>query len=54
MTGEQCIINLKAVEGSNHGLIKGISQHLSGETEENHENLSGYLVSWLRFKLGTS
>jgi hypothetical protein len=27
-------------EGSSHGLIKVLSLHLSGGTEENHENLS--------------
>jgi hypothetical protein len=37
-------------ESDNCSLIKTLSQHLPGGTEENHKNLLGQPVPWLRFE----
>jgi hypothetical protein len=43
-----------AVEGSGHGWIEVLSWHLAKGTGENHKkSQSGWLVSWLKFKLIT-
>jgi hypothetical protein len=37
------------LEGSSYGLFKVLFHNLTGGTEENHKNLSLYLVFWPRY-----